>query len=778
MAEPEKPYIPVEEQFRIMADTAPVLIWIAGVDKLCYFFNAGWLKFTGRTMEQEYGNGWADGVHPDDLQRCLNIYISSFDARKEFKMEYRLRRYDGQYRWLLDKGVPRYTADGTFAGYIGSCVDIDELLETERLKNVFISAEVLKTEQTLNEELTATNEELGAANEELVAINEELRQSRESLAVLNNELDDKVAIRTKELAESEAEAQALNEELAATNEELAATNEELATINEELISTNDQLILSQQELQASLQKQARLAAIVSTSDDTILSKTTKGIITSWNAAAERMFGYTEAEALGKHISLIIPTSRLKEEEFIISQIISGNKVDHFETVRIAKDGREVFISLSVSPIIDSDGKIIGASKIARDISVQQSAQEAARRYTERLEIMNLIVETVSEELDLNKILQKVTDATTELTGAKFGAFFYNNTDEKGESFLLYTLSGAPKEAFEKFGMPRNTALFNTTFSGTGVVRVDDITKDARYGKNDPHYGMPKGHLPVVSYLAVPVISRSGSVIGGLFFGHPEPAKFTKDHESLVVSIAAQAAIGIDNAKLYEEVRALNDKKDEFIGLASHELKTPLTSISGYLQILSRIKTDEKSQKFVEKTLNQVQKLTSLVNDLLDVSKIEAGMLQLAIEEFDIREVIEDAIELIQHSNDRYKITFETDVDTCYIHGDSRRIEQVLINLLTNAIKYSPGTDRLEITLSNTATEVQVSVKDYGLGIAADKLTQVFSRFYRIEDANPTISGLGIGLYLSHEIITRHNGKLWAESEIGKGSTFYFSLPLV
>ncbi|WP_190277262.1 PAS domain S-box protein [Taibaiella lutea] len=525
------------------------------------------------------------------------------------------------------------------------------------------------------------------------------------------------------------------------------------------------------------EKQTRLAAIVSSSDDTILSKTLQGIITSWNTAAERMFGYTQEEAIGKHISMIIPQSRLKEEEFIISRIKTGQKVDHFETVRIAKDGREVPLSITVSPIMDANGNIIGASKIARDISTQVEAQEIAQRYTERLEIMNTMVRAVSEELDLNRILQKVTDATTELTGAKFGAFFYNKTDEKGDSYMLFTLSGAPREAFEKFGMPRNTAVFHPTFSGEGVVRVDDITKDPRYGKNTPHHGMPKGHLPVVSYLAVPVTSRSGAVIGGLFFGHPEAGKFTKQHESLVTSIAAQAAIGIDNAKLYEEVKALNDKKDEFIGLASHELKTPLASISGYLQILNRMKKDEQSQKFVERAYHQVQKLTSLVNDLLDVSKIEAGKLKLTINEFDLKEIIEDAIELTKYTTDKYKITFETDVEVCKISADSQRIEQVVINLLTNAIKYSPGTDKVEITLIRNDKDVIVGVKDFGLGIPADKLTSIFSRFYRIDDATPNISGLGIGLYLSNEIISRHNGKLWVESELGKGSSFWFSLPL-
>ncbi|WP_295719223.1 PAS domain S-box protein [Mucilaginibacter sp.] len=525
------------------------------------------------------------------------------------------------------------------------------------------------------------------------------------------------------------------------------------------------------------EKQSILASIIDTSDDTILSKTLGGIITSWNRAAEKMFGYTEAEVLGKHISLIIPPVRMGEEEFIIGEIIKGNRVDHFQTIRIAKDGHEVPISLSISPITDSTGKIIGASKIARDISEQQAGHEATRTYTKRLEVINTIIETISEELDLNKIIQKVTDATTELTGAKFGAFFYNTVDAKGESMMLYTLSGAPKEAFEKFSMPRNTAVFNPTFSGHGVVRSDDITKDPRYGKNTPYHGMPEGHLPVVSYLAVPVISRGGAVIGGLFFGHPEAGKFTKEHENLVSSIAAQAAIGIDNAKLYEEAKVLNDKKDEFIGLASHELKTPLTSISAYLQILHRLETNENSKRFVDKTMHQVKKLITLVNDLLDVSKIEAGKMQLATEKFEIKTVVENAIELIQQSNINYQIILESKVHGLKINGDPHRIEQVLINLLTNAIKYSPKANKVEVFLSNTKDQVTIGVKDYGLGIAADKLSQIFSRFFRIEGNDPGISGLGIGLYLTSQIVDRHNGKIWAESELGKGSTFWVTLPI-
>ena len=158
---------------------------------------------------------------------------------------------------------------------------------------------------------------------------------------------------------------------------------------------------------------------------------------------------------------------------------------------------------------------------------------------------------MAAELDLERLVQMVTDAGVELSHAEFGAFFYNLIDEKGESYTLYTLSGAPREAFEKFPMPRNTAIFEPTFRGTGTMRSADILADPRYGKNPPYNGMPKGHLPVRSYLAVPVISRSGEVLGGLFFGHSQPGVFTARAERLLTGLAAQAAVAIDNARLYD-----------------------------------------------------------------------------------------------------------------------------------------------------------------------------------------------------------------------------------
>jgi len=207
------------------------------------------------------------------------------------------------------------------------------------------------------------------------------------------------------------------------------------------------------------------------------------------------------------------------------------------------------------------------------------AEVRLREESAVVEALHAVGRTIAAELEMERLVQDVTDAATELTGAQFGAFFYTQTAADGEPFTLYSLSGAPKSAFEKFPLPRNTAVFAPTFEGKGVVRMDDVHADPRYGKNEPYYGMPKGHLPVRSYLAVPVFARSGEVLGGLFFGHSEVGRFNAVHERIIVGIAAQAAVAIDNARLYElerEARRASDAAGRQVALLA-EMGTVLAS---------------------------------------------------------------------------------------------------------------------------------------------------------------------------------------------------------
>lgn len=229
-----------------------------------------------------------------------------------------------------------------------------------------------------------------------------------------------------------------------------------------------------------------------------------------------------------------------------------------------------------------------------------------------------------------------------------------------------------------------------------------------------------------------------------------------------------------------ERKRLEQRKDEFIGIASHELKTPLTSIKGYVQILERTLEDlgnDKAIMLVSKTNTYINRMNSLIADLLDVSKIQAGKLQLNNEVFDFYDLIHDGIEAIQPTSTRHKII----CDNCIhqkIEGDKHRLEQVLMNLLSNAIKYSPKADKIVIKTQKNKDIITISIRDYGVGIPKKSLDKLFQRFYRVDKTAKDFSGLGIGLYISCEIVSRHGGKMWVESKEGKGSTFFFTLPIL
>jgi PAS domain S-box-containing protein len=250
-----------------------------------------------------------------------------------------------------------------------------------------------------------------------------------------------------------------------------------------------------------------------------------------------------------HFEILADGRVLAPGEQPMQRAARGEDIRDFESEIRFRDGTSHHLLGNAVALRDSEQVVRGAVAAFVDIT--------ARKETERrLETLNNIARTLSSELDLERLVQKITDCATELCGAQFGAFFYNVTSARGESYLLYALSGVPREAFQRFGLPRNTPLFGPTFRGMGVVRSADIRRDPRYGRNPPHRGMPEGHLPVVSYLAVPVVSRSGEVHGGLFFGHEKPDVFTKAAEDIVAGIAAHAAIAIDNARLYQAAARL------------------------------------------------------------------------------------------------------------------------------------------------------------------------------------------------------------------------------
>lgn len=409
------------------------------------------------------------------------------------------------------------------------------------------------------------------------------------------------------------------------------------------------------------------------------------------------------------------------------------------------------------PLLDKADKLISAFNTVIDIANSKTAKG-------KRAILSAIVESSNDAI----ISKNLDGETTSWNSGAQKIFGYTANEIIGKP-------GASRESVDKLGMARNTAVFNYTFSCKGVVSVNDITTDPRSGKNKPHQGMPEGHLPVAIYMAVPFINSTGVVFGGLFFGHPSPGVFTSEHEEIVKSIASQASVALDNLRSVKQVNILSEKKDEFIALGSHEQKTPLTTINSYLQLLQSKTLDKTSQLFIECSLSQIKKLNSLVADLFDISKVEAGRLQLNNESFDLYSLLPEIIETYKHSSTTHEVPLEFNGTECVVEADRQRIEQVIVNLVINTIKYLPNTHQVLVSLAQSNNEETVMVKDGGIGLDDDQQSKVFTRSYRV-DGSSNISGLGLGLYLSNEIVKRHHGKIYVKSKAGQGAEFYFLIP--
>lgn len=600
-----------------------------------------------------------------------------------------------------------------------------------------------------------------------------------------------------------------------------------------------------------LEADAMLAAIVQYSDDAIISKTLEGIVTSWNHGSEKLFGYSAEEMIGESITIIIPKHLLNEEPMIIDKIKHGEVINHFETQRLNKNGKLIDISLTISPIKNSNGKIIGASKIARDITeeiaTRKKIAESEERYYDLITSSPFAIGVLQGE-DL--IITTANAAIIEIWGKGreiVGRSYFEALPELAEQgykevFAHVYKTGIPFNAVETPVHILQNGIMTLKYynfllypqrnikgetNGIGIIATE-VTSQALLNKKLKESEENFRQLAELMPEKITTTDADGNVIyynknwldyTGLSFDElkdwgwekivhsDDLEKNTKQWKETIAAgsklvveerllnknneyrwhLSRLSPVKDEAGKITKWISATTDihdqktreqTKDDFISIASHEMKTPLTTAKAYLQLLEITITpgNENAFLYARKASDSVTRLNNLIEELLDVSKIQGGKLNYTISSFNFNEMIDDTVGDIQHSSPMHTIV-KTGKVTEEVTGDKDRLQQVVINLLSNAIKYSPDRGEVFINVEQNDKEIKVSVKDNGIGISKQNLEKIFDKYYRVQGHGINFQGLGIGLFISHEIVQRHHGEIWAESEPGKGSIFYFTIPL-
>jgi PAS domain S-box-containing protein len=501
----------------------------------------------------------------------------------------------------------------------------------------------------------------------------------------------------------------------------------------------------------------QLAAIVASSDDAIIGKNLSSIITSWNLGAERIFGYTAEEMIGTSIMRLIPTNRQQEEQEILARIRRGERLEHFETVRRAKDGRELNVSIAVSPIKDAAGRVIGASKVARDITERKNAAERERHLLTEAATANNKFRAFFDQGPLFAGIMALDGKIIEANRLSLEACGYTKEQVVGKSFWDCPWWSQSEKLVEQVKLAVSRAAAGQKFDA------------------DMPYFVADGSQRIVRLVVIPIKDETGRVV----FLAPTGSDITdlkraeSERDGLLEAERA-ARSTVERASIL---------KDEFLATLSHELRSPLNGILGWSQLMRKDQADgEIIAQGLEVIERNARAQAEIIEDLLDMSRIISGKVRLDVQRVDLSSVVQAAVETALPTAEAKGVRLQTVIDPLpgvSVSGDVNRLQQVLWNLLSNAVKFTPKGGRIQVLLERIDSHLEISVIDTGEGIKPEFLPYVFDRF-RQADASTTRrhGGLGLGLSIVRQLVELHGGSVTVKSDgWGKGSTFVVSLPL-
>jgi PAS domain S-box-containing protein len=610
-------------------------------------------------------------------------------------------------------------------------------------------------------------------------------------------------------------------------------------------------------------EEARLAAIITSSEDAIIGKTLDGIITSWNPAAERMYGYSAEEAIGKPLSIIVPPDHEGDLNYILEKVRQGQGVEHHETVRVAKDGRRIDVLVSISPIRDRAGRTVGAATIAHDITERRQTEDALRESRERYQTLfeQAAVGMAQVGLDgrFERVNQKLADIVgytrEELSRKSFQEITHPDDVESDMALrsklmageisthsmekryirsdgshvwinltvaLVRKPSGEPehfisvmedinrrkeaeaereqllaevqRRAAELDAIIGSIADVVLVFGPNGDTVLMNAAAERLLGYSMEQYKLPpEGRIKLLRMETadgtpfpleeVPSVraARGETVHGVIMVLHP-PGR-------TVWISASGGPIRTPGGRVWgsvvtmtdiTELHRLQEQQEDLVRMVSHDLRSPLTSVQGQAQIIQRLLqktgTDEQLRRSADVIYTGARRMNVMIQDLVDMARVQSGQLTLNRTKLELQPYLLDLTQRLKGVLDVKRVRLEVAEGLPEVWADPDRLERVVTNLLSNALKYSEPETPIRVAATRVDGSVQLSVSDEGAGIAPEDLPQLFERFYRASGSQKT-EGLGLGLYITRMLVEAMGGRIWVESEIGKGSCFSFTLPV-
>jgi PAS domain S-box-containing protein len=808
-----------ESRFRAMADSAPVLLWMTDDQFQCIFFNQSWLNFRGRTLEQEWGDGWLQGVHPADSHYCQRMHQVAFDECKPFELEYRLRRADGEYRWLLDKGQPHFAPDGSFIGYIGSCLDITDRKQAEEKLRSSETRHRLLVEQMPAATYTAAMDQHSTTLYVSPYIVQMLGYEQQEWIANSNLWLERMHSEDRGRVLSKLEACKASGETFICEYRLFHRNGEMLWIRDRAHIVRDQSnhavfiqgvmldITSRKYVEEALRhSEERLRTIFENARIGIAIVKPGGLLSETNQFFQNLLGYSTSELMGLTYEDITYVDDMSIERKLIHECRDGKRDGYsLEKRYVCKDGRLIWVSLTVSVIRGNRGELRFAVAMVEDVTHRKQAEESLQRQFQKMLLFQRIMEEIRQSLDAQRIFQSAAQ--------QIGRIF------AVDRCLIHAYTEVPERklvCMAEYLQSGHVSMLHWEMLVDGNEHAEGIlSRDRAFASanvyTDPHCQAMHPFLRRIGLKSVLSVRTSylNQPNGSICIHQCDHFRqWTEDEIELLEAVASQLGVALAQAHLLRQeqrrrqeltlknmdleqarrdAEAANQAKSEFLANMSHEIRTPMNAILGFTELLQMSTIDSQSRAHLDAIAASGKTLLALINDILDLSKIEAGKLEVHDDPINLHALLQEIHQIFSQKAAEKGLDLQLTIDPhlpTAVCMDEVRLRQILFNVVGNALKFThQGYICLSAQAQPYAWQDQervwlvFTVEDTGIGIARDQQERIFQSFVQSAgQSDRHYGGTGLGLAITRRLTHILGGTVVLHSNPGEGSCFSFVFP--